>query len=832
MQKPSFLASTSRRDIMRFALAPQFGPAMRSIGEVFGHFVLLFAHIFRSAGLLPANHPVLRGEQLNLDGFARILIDGSANVKLDWRAVPQLGVYYAVLGFVACTLLWVFGMLADALIGAAYAQSLFEAENDRGAEWVRSMFTLAGAEESDLQPLAQALGPMLSVYSQGALVLGGIIIGWTLLSVVTETAHHGVVLGKSHNEIWAPVRLIFALAILVPINNGFNAGQAMVVQFAQWGSGLATNTWSVFVEELTTSTPVVQSVPTPALREVVRRATLLEVCAQSINMANISAKAPPPIVMAGPIQRWETTDAASQGRPADYHFYLYDRQDGIRAAEDNAGDGEGSFFGFMRWVDRALNFNDKYPSVFSWETCGNIRFSASSEAGDQQVLGLRHQLLAAQEAAFLEVLPQIREVAKHMALQVFPNPQEQFGVEPRKPTGTDIDIIVVRYEQAVQEAIAAAITQAQANARTQAMDRIDEMGWVAGAAWFFEMAKWNGQVVSASKAIPEIQLRRDTYGGLTEGFDRLASWWRGDNTQSKTDIDYMVPAVESADKFFEKYDRQHALMVAANTASIPAAQDEGIFSRLTSYLQIRSALANFAESENGPLMRMVQLGQDLMFVTKTGLIGAGITGVLNTTVGLLIGAISLAVYGAATALAIVLPVLPAIRFIFGIVSWLLSIFEAVVAVPVIALAHLRTDGSGLMGPLAQTGYFLLLQIFTRPILMIFGLIGGLMIFNIGMAALNETFLFAVESVNHGGTGDFLTSLSYVFVYTGVAYSLANMCFKAIDMVPDQVLRWVNMGGLSSVSDTEAASRAAQAGAGKESELAREGISAIGSMRRR
>ena len=54
--------------------------------------------------------------------------------------------------------------------------------------------------------------------------------------------------------------------------------------------------------------------------------------------------------------------------------------------------------------------------------------------------------------------------------------------------------------------------------------------------------------------------------------------------------------------------------------------------------------------------------------------------------------------------------MPFIYFFFALAGWIKSIFEAVVAMPLRALAHLRIDGEGLPGPGATNGYFLLLEI--------------------------------------------------------------------------------------------------------------------------
>ena len=59
----------------------------------------------------------------------------------------------------------------------------------------------------------------------------------------------------------------------------------------------------------------------------------------------------------------------------------------------------------------------------------------------------------------------------------------------------------------------------------------------------------------------------------------------------------------------------------------------------------------------------------------------------------------------------IIPFMPFIYFFFAVGTWVKAIFEAMVGVPLWALAHIRIDGQGLPGDAAMNGYYLLLEIF-------------------------------------------------------------------------------------------------------------------------
>ena len=173
-------------------------------------------------------------------------------------------------------------------------------------------------------------------------------------------------------------------------------------------------------------------------------------------------------------------------------------------------------------------------------------------------------------------------------------------------------------------------------------------------------------------------------------------------------------------------------------------------------------------------------------------------GSMGSTLMAIIGG---SIISAGVTLAYVLPMIPFIRFMFGILSWILTLFESVIAIPVVALAHISMDGEGLSGPMARGAYLLLLQLFVRPTLMVFGLIIALLIFNLMIVALNEFYSMAVRSAEGGGSMSAVAGVVYTVMYGALAYAFANASFKAIDQVPEQVLRWIGGNQVSGVDGT-------------------------------
>jgi conjugal transfer/type IV secretion protein DotA/TraY len=148
-----------------------------------------------------------------------------------------------------------------------------------------------------------------------------------------------------------------------------------------------------------------------------------------------------------------------------------------------------------------------------------------------------------------------------------------------------------------------------------------------------------------------------------------------------------------------------------------------------------------------------------------------------------------------------IPILPLIRVAFGVLTWMIAVFEAVVMVPIAALAHLTTEGEGVAGG-AKGIWVIWLNILLRPVLMVIGYVGAMIAFNTFVAYFTSVYWSSLrESV--GGVQMILGIVVYTVLYVGVIYMVANSLFKMIDLVPAAVSKY--MGGHADTSFDQDAS---------------------------
>lgn len=265
-----------KRSVLGLLFNPEIGKDVGPIVESARMFVRMIAMILASNKLFPKDHLVLRDEKAPLT-FGQLFAISFNRLSFTKEGIPQIILFVAVWGVLLFSILFVVTFVFSLFVGNAQAgtptsDSMFvpaSPENDLALNWIDYVFlgkdyTVTLPDGSGVPKggvWQKALGAALAFYSTGILVLGGFLLVYHLASMIAETAHSGKPMGNA-NQIWAPIRLVFAIGLLIPIGtgsvsgtgvSGLNTGQYIVVQMAKWGSGLATNTWKVFVDSITPS---------------------------------------------------------------------------------------------------------------------------------------------------------------------------------------------------------------------------------------------------------------------------------------------------------------------------------------------------------------------------------------------------------------------------------------------------------------------------------------------------------------------------------------------------------------------------------------------------
>lgn len=354
------------------------------------------------------------------------------------------------------------------------------------------------------------------------------------------------------------------------------------------------------------------------------------------------------------------------------------------------------------------------------------------------------------------------------------------------------------------------------------------MGWATAGIWYTRLAQWNGDVVIATTAIPRP-------GRFPEVMEKVKSRKLVENPNTsfgqifqaqidgQRNVELLGNEREIHGALMRAYDYWNAPSNDRNTASTGNLFEGGMAAifGLTPILTIRE------QTNVHPLAKLSAIGRNLIENAITNLtlaFGASFMGGVMGEAGNSLATTFAGASGFFTSLAFIgiqlgvvlyyiMPFMPFLYGFFAVGGWIKSIFEAMVGVPLWALAHLKLKGDGLLSRESISGYMLLLEIFIRPTLILFGLVASTAIFAASITVLNLIWDVVTDnitgvSIENAAANNPLTmgyyrnavdQLFFLVMYIIVVYLIGNSVFKLVDQIPHSVTRWMN-GSVKSFGD--------------------------------
>ncbi|MEA1937509.1 MAG: DotA/TraY family protein, partial [Pseudomonadota bacterium] len=871
--------------VLRYVLMPELGRSFSGIGWTVDIFVRSFVTMFLTAGLIPLRHPILRMRRYGMGDFGYAVALALNNVRwTDRRAIPQMILVLATLGLIAFAVMTFIVLAMQMLIGAAVAAdpgvsefslnlfSLSDPVHDEAQTWIADLFGLHREGTLTLSDGQAGFNRMLGIYSSGVLVLASIIVCYSIISIIIDTAHQGMMFGKKHNEVWAPIRMVAAVTLLVPLAGGYNTGQYAVIKVAQWGSALATNMWTQYLDEVVDGGPPLVAPPVPDASGLVGQLVAIETCRAVMN-ANKNARTDASDILGRMIGTtaanvkagWTIWSNKEESDKLSEEF----TNEGIRSQKEIASRvGKGDIIGAARGklafetgkfvsgtglllgmagggiksaivnIGPVLGFGNtddlkkvgnvmkgssgkvvklltksddddiqvtetrrdslfqkalSHNIVVEWEyrsttadpkeyACGGIKFTVpkSADSGhrsgkvdtmfegkNKDKFGIKgaaklfqsevkasDTIIGAHKEALMKILGHITPLAERYAEMYDPKssnyqkPVENVGeLDALYNSSPDIvkyklngvekpyydDLLILTYENYIYESILGVAEEITEGFRDNIRNRIENFGWASAAIYYSDIARINGRYFIAAKSMPQV------IGPNQDSLESIKNAWYAH-----------FGATLEWSKMRARHGDVNPLKSLGSAGGATPSQMPGLFEIISTAIWYNpSKELNVMFTSENPLSEMVQFGYMLnnaaLATVAVGVMMAVIESAgeasgeimkridgpakANPALGLLGGAfsggitflasiaeylvlismfIAIILFSAGATLAYLLPLLPAIRFVFGIVSWLVGLFEAVIAIPVLVLAHLRSDGDGIMGPVAQTGYMIIL----------------------------------------------------------------------------------------------------------------------------
>lgn len=155
---------------------------------------------------------------------------------------------------------------------------------------------------------------------------------------------------------------------------------------------------------------------------------------------------------------------------------------------------------------------------------------------------------------------------------------------------------------------------------------------------------------------------------------------------------------------------------------------------------------------------------------------------------------------------LLIPLTPYILFWAGKIAWILLVIEAMIAVPVMAIALLYPDGNDVWGQ-AEPGMKMSINLLLMPVLMVMGLLAGIVLTYVVIYFSAKGFhtvatgIFSFISAAAATNSEEVTVVAQgilacflVFIYATFISMAFNKCFSAIYIIPEKVMMWISVQG--------------------------------------
>jgi hypothetical protein len=914
----------TRRDVIHYTVLPQILPRLRTLFTTgFQHIPYFIALVYGAVRLLPAQHPYLNAHNIGKYGLRHVVAAAAHNLVFSWRNVDQIILFALVLVGIVMGLMQVILLMIAIMAGPVMAAAapvvptnfagLFalvpatRAEHDIAYMVLDMVFGVEGIFNSCVStvtvckdsfgsdvltptagmswgldptagggafPTAMHVGlhQMFQIYSIGLLVVAAFIFIYFIMTILAETMQSGTAFGKRYNHVWAPIRMVVAFGLLMPVGSGLNSAQYIVLYAAKYGSNFASNGWVLFNGHLNAAHGGGYKSLLPgedagganliAVPQIPELGGLLQFMSTAKTCGIAFDRAGGVVIADEQVQMWVVKDptATVSAEPVGPLGGALSYEDLVTFAN-----GAGTVkFRFGRREE--TKGNAKYAG-FVAPMCGELvlRLTDTTFNTGTNVSGA--QILQEMYYGMLKLLWHDMPDNLSTDFVVRNKTLDDSGANPQEPPTAVVMNHTFGFKHFLNQALQSPVAQnilgvsipaggavklMQDSGRWNLGVELTDKGWAGSAIWYNRIAEMNGAMSTSLLNVP-MPLRypmslEKAYAEKRkgEGIVNFMKRFEPEPEHFEDPKEFVIALVSwHAYHFWQK----------GGAMESPHARPNGnaVVDILNALLGT-NGLFSMRDNENiHPLAQLSGVGKSLIEASirnLTNVAVGGVSGAFLAKISEFTGVAAASFSGfllkftmititAGFILFYIVPFLPFIYFMFAFGGWIKGIFEAMVGAPLWALAHIRIDGQGLAGQAAVSGYFLIFEIFLRPILMIFGLIASISTFAALVSVLNLVFDQVVSNVGGFDTQTELTigagskiadmrsvvdQFFFTVMYVIVVYLMGMSSFKLIDLIPNQILRWM---GQSITTFNDSQENAAEALAGKATQGAQQTSSAIG-----
>ncbi len=723
-----------------------------------------------------------------------------------------------------------------------------------------------GADPSGIDPAVNVIAMMMAYFNSGVMAVAALIVSFTTVVGVINTANDGEAFGRNWSSLWTPVRIVSGAAVLLPTGAGYSFIQLIVMMFALWAVGFANGTFRIGVENgilvgslqnvsqqigIGSSATANKDFPLYNMRELASAYVASAYCARTINGIYgdgvVTGLIPPYIAIniGGTPDRVSVESGVKKTR-------IYEFKDRNPVASMGGGSAICGTVNLYEYLPKAIK-----PTA---STSGDILTSAFNDESRKDnadaINALRDAVLASKLAAIMTMIGRI-----DLWVATWPT---DVNKDWKDVSASEFNTIVTQAQGDLVKNLIDKIGKDQSlkDLMRNFTDGITKDGWAMAGGYYQrlsgireEMRKiyaespgvvtqpalgWlpqdaKGDLVRQSLVMPAVIVRKATDGSSTVA---------GYSPTSLTDASSIASIIPSdwddvdIDQIGERGNKALNGMVgnfmqAVTDTAIGADGNTDAIARIKATGDILQVASTTLHTAKNVIVKVSGGAKAAAGATS----GVPILGGISTVVSALVELVKtifvepiMEMLGWLDMLAfyfgVFLPSLPYTIFMIAVVGWFLAVLQTVFAAPLWAVMHMTPDRT-FVGSQTQ-GYLMFLSLFMRPVLIIAALFAAMLLANPIILYVSKAF-WAMRTANVSSAESigffvqFLTWKNWLIMYGMVLLPIVYMIFGLTNTLPDAILTWIG-AGIKPLGETQAMSEM-RAGAERHGVGAREASAA-------
>jgi conjugal transfer/type IV secretion protein DotA/TraY len=681
------------------------------------------------------------------------------------------------------------GLFSTSVFAANFRSFFTIAKHDMSLGFLETIFGQVGGLFGANPPAL--LNAMFREFNTAILILAFFVVLYIVIISIINTAHQGEFLGKKLDSMWVPMRVLVGILVVIPLPCGYSTIQVIMMWVVIQGVGAADSLWSSVGTYLSKSNNemVSQAISrgTYTSGSIRRSYDILT----SLTAMHREFKIQHPLSKVGDDNLVPEKRSSFRAGPTNPKWYI------------------GYVFKSGKAIDGAVYWED--PSSIN-EAPQQIAYAYALDKG------MNNMVMT------------LNEIAKDIVYENFGDGSPSGKVDMPNPLATTLGYLQTQILAAEQK------DSKKSGKKNAYWEQATSTGWITAGMYYYDMAGQNNSNANKRlKLLENVNVftpSKPEMHKITKQDNKYLQDIYWDSMGSGTLTPYMDAA---------RVNGGHGGWFAA----------VGQLAVRDVISPVVKAVLVMTTAKGDPLILLQMFGNFLLtaiisvweilmvFLLAFGAIIAAISfwqpaiaAVYHVAVLFFLPVFMLlsVLFGAAVFMAFYVPMIPYIIFTFAAIGWMIAVFETMLAAPMVAIGiadpHAQHEVLGRAEPALQ----MLANVFLRPSLMIFGLIGGMILAKMAVSLVMQTFFFVTfrilfVSLWHSivqvliadgiivtpailltaaipGIGipiamgaiigpvmiiGFVVTLC-MFVLINIA--IINRCFSLIHLIPDRVLSWL------------------------------------------